>query len=68
MAGNVSEWTGNDSSEGFIATGGGWGDPLYTFAQYGMFPGFYSSNKRGFRCSLTAAGKGDQGAARRYKS
>jgi serine/threonine protein kinase/formylglycine-generating enzyme required for sulfatase activity len=65
MAGNVSEWTRNDSSEGFIATGGGWGDPLYTFAQYGMFPGFYSSDKRGFRCSLnTSNSTGDQGAAK----
>jgi eukaryotic-like serine/threonine-protein kinase len=65
MAGNVSEWTENDSSEGFIATGGGWGDPLYTFAQYGMFPGFYSSNKRGFRCAMNAPGaNGDEGAAR----
>src|ERR1700752_1004649 len=65
MAGNVSEWTGNDSSEGFIATGGGWGDPLYTFAQYGMLPGFHSSSKRGFRCALNAPGSsGDQGAAK----
>ena len=65
MAGNVSEWTRNDSSQGFIATGGGWGDPIYTFAQYGMFPGFYSSNKRGFRCAVNAPGTaGDQGAAR----
>ncbi|MFN2529710.1 MAG: protein kinase [Pyrinomonadaceae bacterium] len=65
MAGNVSEWTINDSSEGFIATGGAWGDPLYTFAQYGMFPGFYSSGKRGFRCAVNAASAtGDQGAAR----
>ena len=65
MAGNVSEWTINDSSEGFIATGGAWGDPSYTFAQYGTFPGFYSSNKRGFRCSLNAPGATrDQGSAR----
>jgi eukaryotic-like serine/threonine-protein kinase len=65
MAGNVSEWTMNDSSEGFIATGGAWGDPLYTFAQYGTFPGFYTSNKRGFRCSVNApGGTGDQGSAR----
>lgn len=64
MAGNVSEWTLNESTEGFFATGGGWGDPVYTFAQYGNFPGFYSSEKRGFRCSLTAPGAtGDQGAA-----
>jgi formylglycine-generating enzyme required for sulfatase activity len=34
MAGNVAEWTFNDSSEGFLATGGGWGDPTYTFAQF----------------------------------
>jgi serine/threonine protein kinase/formylglycine-generating enzyme required for sulfatase activity len=65
MAGNVSEWTLNDSSEGYIATGGAWGDPSYTFAQYGTFPGFYSSNKRGFRCSMTVPGvTRDQGAAR----
>ena len=65
MAGNVSEWTLNETSEGFIATGGAWGDPLYTFAQYGTFPGFYSSNKRGFRCSLNAPGAtGNQGAER----
>lgn len=62
MAGNVSEWTLNDSSEGFIATGGSWGDPSYTFAQFGRFPGFFSSAKRGFRCALTLAGAmGDQG-------
>lgn len=65
MAGNVSEWTRNDSSQGFIATGGAWGDPLYTFAQYGMFPGFYSSNKRGFRCAMNTAGtSGDQGGSK----
>jgi len=65
MAGNVSEWTMNDSSEGFIATGGAWGDPSYTFAQYGTFPGFYSSNKRGFRCIMNVPGvTRDQGAAR----
>ena len=27
MAGNVAEWTANDSSDGFLATGGAWGDP-----------------------------------------
>jgi hypothetical protein len=65
MAGNVSEWTLNETSEGFIATGGAWGDPLYTFALYGTFPSFYSSNKRGFRCAMGVPGAtGDQGAAR----
>ena len=65
MAGNVSEWTLNDSSEGFIATGGAWGDPNYTFAQFGRFPGFYSSAKRGFRCALNQPGAaGDQGGSR----
>jgi len=61
MAGNVSEWCLNETSEGFLATGGGWGEPVYTFANYGAFPGFYSSDKRGFRCALTTGG--DQGNA-----
>jgi formylglycine-generating enzyme required for sulfatase activity len=65
MAGNVSEWTLNDTSEGFVATGGAWGEPTYVFAEYGMRPGFFSSNKLGFRCAQTAAGAtGDQGAMR----
>ncbi|MBA2734036.1 MAG: SUMF1/EgtB/PvdO family nonheme iron enzyme, partial [Acidobacteria bacterium] len=65
MAGNASEWCFNETSQGFVATGGAWGDPSYTFAQYGTFPGFYSSNKIGFRLSLNSAGAtGDQGAAR----
>lgn len=65
MAGNVSEWCLNESPPGFIATGGAWGDPSYTFAEYGTFPGFYSSNKRGFRLALNSTGAtGDQGARR----
>lgn len=65
MAGNVSEWTLNDSSEGYIATGGSWGDPTYTFAQFGRFPGFYSSARRGFRCVLNSPRTvGDQGGSR----
>lgn len=65
MAGNVSEWSLNETSEGLIATGGAWGDPSYTFAKYGTFPGFYSSNKLGFRCALNSPGAtGDQGAMR----
>jgi hypothetical protein len=50
-AGNVSEWTSNDSSDGFLATGGAWGDPIYTFGQFGGRPGFFSSEKLGFRCA-----------------
>jgi eukaryotic-like serine/threonine-protein kinase len=64
MAGNVSEWTLNEGTDGFFATGGSWGDPVYTFAQYSAFPGFYSSDKRGFRCSLVKNPKGDQGGGR----
>ncbi len=62
MAGNVSEWCLNEMAPGFIATGGAWGDPSYTFADYGSFPGFYSSNKLGFRCAVNTPGAtGDQG-------
>jgi eukaryotic-like serine/threonine-protein kinase len=65
MAGNVSEWSLNETSQGFIATGGAWGEPIYSFAEYGTFPGFYNSNKLGFRCVLNAAdATGDQGAMR----
>ena len=65
MAGNVAEWTLNDSSEGYLATGGAWGDPTYTFAQYGGRPGFFSSSKLGFRLARLAEGTSDaQGGER----
>jgi formylglycine-generating enzyme required for sulfatase activity/predicted Ser/Thr protein kinase len=65
MAGNVAEWTLNDSSEGYLATGGAWADPTYTFAQYGGRPAFYSSSKLGFRLVRPGADAGgDQGGAR----
>jgi formylglycine-generating enzyme required for sulfatase activity/predicted Ser/Thr protein kinase/predicted esterase len=65
MAGNVQEWTATDTSEGRIATGGAWGEPTYTFAQYATLPAFYGSNKVGFRCVLNAPdAKDDQGTAR----
>ena len=65
MAGNVAEWTLNDSSEGFLATGGSWGDATYAFAQYGGRPGFFSSNKLGFRLARNAKDDaGNQGGDR----
>jgi formylglycine-generating enzyme required for sulfatase activity len=65
MAGNVLEWTANDTSEGMVATGGAWGDPTYVFAQFSRFPAFFSSAKLGFRCALVRPGaRGSQGAER----
>ena len=65
MAGNVSEWCLNETSQGFIAGGGSWGEPSYTFAKYGTFPGFYSSEKLGFRCAVNISGATpDQSAMR----
>jgi len=64
MAGNVSEWCLNETSEGFISAGGAWGEPAYTFANYGRFPGFYTSNKRGFRCAINLGSTGNQGNLR----
>jgi len=64
MAGNVSEWCLNETSEGFISAGGAWGEPVYTFANYGRFPGFYTSNKRGFRCAMNLGGTGNDGNLR----
>jgi formylglycine-generating enzyme required for sulfatase activity len=63
MAGNVAEWTSNDSSAGFLATGGSWADSTYAFAQFGARPGFFASGKLGFRCARTD-GRGDQGGSR----
>jgi len=53
MAGNVKEWCLNETNNGYIATGGSWQDPVYTFAYFGTFPSFYSSNTIGFRCVRT---------------
>ncbi len=64
MAGNVAEWTLNDSSDGFLATGGAWGDPTYSFGQFGGRPGFFSSERLGFRCARNAGNARDQGAMR----
>lgn len=65
MAGNVAEWTRNDSSDGFIATGGASDDPTYTFGQSAGRPGTFSSSNLGFRLVQHDAGaKGDQGSAR----
>jgi serine/threonine protein kinase/formylglycine-generating enzyme required for sulfatase activity len=62
MAGNVSEWCLNEVSTGFAATGGAWGLPSYTFAEYATYPGLYSADKVGFRCVLNSPGaSGDQG-------
>ena len=64
-AGNVAEWTSNDSSDGFLATGGAWGDPVYAFARFGGRPGFFTSDKLGFRCArAVATSTGDQGGLR----
>jgi hypothetical protein len=54
MAGNVKEWCLNEVTGGFATTGGSWEDPIYSFAHFGVFPGFYSSNSLGFRCIRTA--------------
>jgi formylglycine-generating enzyme required for sulfatase activity len=66
LAGNVSEWTLNEGSDGFYATGGAWGEPLYTFSYFGVYPGLFESSKRGFRCARLAVpdqASGDQGGA-----
>ncbi len=50
MAGNVKEWCFNETNNGNVTTGGSWQDPIYTFAYFGVYPSFYSSNVIGFRC------------------
>jgi serine/threonine protein kinase/formylglycine-generating enzyme required for sulfatase activity len=62
MAGNVSEWNLNQSSEGFITSGGAWNDLTYSFGDHGEYPGLYSENRIGFRCVLNTNPADDQGA------
>ena len=63
MAGNVSEWNLNQSPEGFITSGGAWNDLVYSFGDYGIYPGLYSENRIGFRCVLSSnQTQNDQGA------
>ncbi len=53
MAGNVKEWCLNETNKGFVITGGSWQDPVYMFAHFGTFPGFYTAGGTGFRCVRT---------------
>jgi eukaryotic-like serine/threonine-protein kinase len=62
MAGNVSEWNLNQSSEGFVTSGGAWNDLAYSFGGHGEYPGLYSENRIGFRCVLNTNPTRDQGA------
>jgi dienelactone hydrolase len=55
MAGNVAEWCQNASSAGFFTSGGAFGDPSYMFARFGTYPGFYSSDRLGFRSARRRA-------------
>ncbi|MBS1792802.1 MAG: protein kinase [Acidobacteria bacterium] len=62
MAGNVSEWNLNQSSEGFITSGGAWNDLTYSFGDHGEYPGLFAENRIGFRCVLNTNPSNDQGA------
>ncbi|UCE08175.1 MAG: SUMF1/EgtB/PvdO family nonheme iron enzyme, partial [bacterium] len=63
MAGNIKEWCFNEMSGWYATTGGCWQDPIYTFSQYGLYPGIYTSNTLGFRCVCNFTDTcGDQGA------
>ncbi|HEY9231335.1 MAG TPA: SUMF1/EgtB/PvdO family nonheme iron enzyme, partial [Blastocatellia bacterium] len=65
MAGNVSEWCSNETSEGYFVAGSSWEGPTYLFGYYGTYPAFYSSNKIGFRCAMGAAGTAEDQSAMR---
>lgn len=63
MAGNVAEWCLNNTSEGFIASGGSWASIPSAWGFFGIYPGFRSSDEVGFRCVVNSPGAtGDQGA------
>jgi formylglycine-generating enzyme required for sulfatase activity/dienelactone hydrolase len=65
MAGNVAEWCLNETSNGFITSGGSWASYPQAWDRYGAYPGFYSPSEIGFRCVLNPANPtSDQGAKR----
>ena len=65
MAGNVSEWCRNESSQGFIASGGSWASRPQAWGSHASYSGFYRSDKVGFRCVLNSPdATGDQGGTR----
>jgi formylglycine-generating enzyme required for sulfatase activity/cephalosporin-C deacetylase-like acetyl esterase len=55
MAGNVSEWCLNETSEGFLTVGGSWNQPATLFGLYGRYRSWFSSDQLGFRCVLNVA-------------
>jgi formylglycine-generating enzyme required for sulfatase activity/dienelactone hydrolase len=63
MAGNVAEWCVNETSEGFITSGGSFASLPQAWGFYGSYPAFRYSDEIGFRCVLNSAGpSNDQGA------
>ena len=55
MAGKVTEWTRNGSSEAPLAVGGGWTEPADMFARFGPRPATFISDALGFRLARLAA-------------
>jgi formylglycine-generating enzyme required for sulfatase activity len=62
MAGNVAEWCLNQTSNGFITSGGSWASLPQSWGEYGAYPGFHRSHEIGFRCVWNPPGAGGQGA------
>ena len=54
-------------ARGFLTTGGAFGDPSYMFARFGGRPGFFTSERLGFRCARTAAGRAGDASAQRIE-
>jgi len=50
MAGNVREWSWNETSVGHIIRGGAWDDASYLFYELSQIPSFDRSERNGFRC------------------
>lgn len=63
MAGNAAEWCLNETSQGFIASGGSWASLPQAWGYFGIYPALHESSEIGFRCVLNTSGAtGDQGA------
>jgi len=52
MAGNVSEWCWNETSQGRLVRGGAWNDYTYKAFKGSQAPAFDRSSRNGIRCAL----------------
>jgi tRNA A-37 threonylcarbamoyl transferase component Bud32/pimeloyl-ACP methyl ester carboxylesterase len=63
MAGNVKEWTWNETDGGRYILGGAWNEPAYRFRDYEAFDPWGRGENHGFRCAKYVTAPSDTALA-----